>query len=214
MPEVEELELEQEQGEDIIEFASSEPIRIKTVLTGRTPILMHAYTSQTGPTQSTKLTDKYDDEWRKTAYVNPDGYLYVPDFCIEAMIQAAGAGRKVRKFYLKSFIASGVIVEEQYPRLTVKGKQITLDDVERNKWIFTCGAVVGKSRIDRHRVRLNDWELQFTIKLDSPIITPQVLSDILIDGSTRKGLLDQRPGSPNKPGKFGQFFVTKFEREN
>jgi hypothetical protein len=205
------MSIVEDEVEETIQLTARDPIVIDVTLTARTPMLMHKYSASVGPQESTPTTQKYDDEWRKTAYVDPEGFLYVPDTCIEAMILAAGRSRKVGKHYLKKYIASGVIVAEQFPRVTIKGKNITLSDVEKNHWVDTQGAIVGKSRIDRRRVRLSDWELRFTIKLDSPLITAEILKQILIAASTNEGLLDQRPGSPNKPGKFGQFYVSRFD---
>jgi hypothetical protein len=207
-------ELLEEELEQTLE--PSEPVTIDVILTARTPILMHKYSPAQGPKKMQAPTTSYLDEWKTTCYTDnikdpSNGHLCIPDYCIKATIMAAGRSKKIGKLYLKKYIASGVIINEQFPLVLVKGKAITIDDVEKNDWIHTCGAVVGKSRVDRRRARIANWELRFTIKLDSPLITPQILHEILIAASTNEGLLDQRPGSPNKPGEFGQFYVSKFE---
>jgi len=141
----------------------NEPIIIDVVLTGRTPLLMHKYSPNEGPKKMQTATTSYLDEWKKTVYTDnikepSKGYLCVPDYCIEAMIQFASIGKKVGKLPLKRYIASGVIVSEQFPLVLIKGKPVTIDDVEKNDWIDVRGAVVTKNRVDRRRALIEEGQ--------------------------------------------------------
>jgi len=194
-----------------VEMVQRERILIDIELTGLTAILIHKGTTVT-KTKSRRADAKYDQEWQQTCYVDSDGYVCIPDLNLEAMILAAGRSRKVGKHYLKKYIAYAVVVEQTMVRMLVNGKPVTLQDVADNDWIFVTGAVVDGKRIDRYRVQIPaGWQLRFQIGLDDCLLKPEMLHEILIDGGRQEGLCDWRPGAPKKPGKFGQFYVSRFD---
>jgi hypothetical protein len=53
-----------------------------------------------------------------------------------------------------------------------------------------------------------DWELDFTLELDTDIISLLLLRQIVDDAGKRVGLGDYRP---DKKGPFGKYVVTKWQ---
>ena len=63
-------------------------------------------------------------------------------------------------------------------------------------------------RILRHRPRFNDWAIEFSMNLDSEMLAPKLLREIVDAAGKRIGLGDFRPDCK---GPFGKFVVTKWE---
>jgi hypothetical protein len=66
-------------------------------------------------------------------------------------------------------------------------------------------------RILCHRPCFHDWRLAFTIKVDSDMISPKLLREIVDAAGRRIGLGDFRPDCK---GPFGKFVVTHWEESN
>jgi hypothetical protein len=62
----------------------------------------------------------------------------------------------------------------------------------------------------RHRARLDEWKLTFTINLDEEVFTPKFVRQLVDDGGKRVGLGDYRPATR---GPFGRFVVTEWSEE-
>ena len=60
----------------------------------------------------------------------------------------------------------------------------------------------------RHRAMFNDWELSFSLTLDTEVITPKMLRQIVDIAGKRIGLGDFRPQTK---GQFGRFVVTDWK---
>lgn len=66
-------------------------------------------------------------------------------------------------------------------------------------------------RITRHRAIFHDWELSFTIGLDTSILSVARLRDVIDAAGVRIGLGDFRPACK---GPFGKFVVTHWGEQN
>lgn len=64
-----------------------------------------------------------------------------------------------------------------------------------------------KGRVLRHRPRLDQWALSFTIDYDETLLTEAQVRRIVDDSGSRVGLLDFRP---ERKGPFGRFIVTSW----
>jgi len=64
-------------------------------------------------------------------------------------------------------------------------------------------------RIIRHRAIFNDWKLNFTLHLDSTLLAPKMLREIVDAAGSRIGLGDFRPQTK---GPFGKYVVTNWEQ--
>ena len=65
-------------------------------------------------------------------------------------------------------------------------------------------------RILAYRPMFDDWTLSFTVKLDTAIVGPKLLRQIVDDAGARIGLGDFRPASN---GPYGRFVVTKWAED-
>lgn len=65
-------------------------------------------------------------------------------------------------------------------------------------------------RILRHRACFTDWRLSFTLSLDTEILGPAILREVIDAAGKRVGLGDFRPACK---GPFGRFVVTHWEQE-
>ena len=63
-------------------------------------------------------------------------------------------------------------------------------------------------RIMRHRAMFHDWELSFSLTLDTEVITPKMLRQIVDIAGKRIGLGDFRPQTK---GQYGRFVVTDWK---
>lgn len=183
----------------------------KVELEGLTPLLMHKC-SNLEKTPTSPETD-YSNEWRGTAYIAADGKnnAICPAINIEAMLRDASKGQKIGKSPMTRLVPTGISVQEFEIDILSDGKTFTLDDIEKRNWIFRCPSVVQRKRIMRVRSCIPiGWTMNFTIDVTNSLLTKEIVKDLFVRSGYMAGLMDWRPGAP-KPGKFGQFDLTKFE---
>ena len=68
-----------------------------------------------------------------------------------------------------------------------------------------------KGRILRHRPRIDNWEIAFTLEYDNILLNEPQVRKIVDDMGSRVGLLDFRP---EKKGMFGRCIVTEWISNN
>lgn len=73
--------------------------------------------------------------------------------------------------------------------------------------LFVKRAKIGMSKHIRVRPRFSNWQASGTITVTDPMLTKDVLQDILTFAGARCGLCDWRPSSKS-PGQFGTFVAT------
>ncbi len=174
---------------------------------GISPLLIHRYAvnSKTNPIE-------YDEEWKKTTYINDQGHVFMPSVNIQACMFNGGKSIKKGRGSMAKFVYSSCILETISPEILLDKKPISLADIERNNWLNTTGAVVGTGRIDRIRTELPPgWEISFDLTLMSNMIAGKEIKEVLENAGFVAGLGDTRPSSPKKPGSYGRFEVTRFE---
>jgi len=180
-------------------------------IVGVTPLLMH----KCGiiEKKATSSATDYSEEWMTTVYLDQSQEkVAIPSMNVEAMLRDASKGHKIGKNFMTKVVPTGIMVNEfEIPLLDEKSKPITIEKIQSNNWLFSCVAVVQKSRINRVRACLPPgWNMTFSISVLNPILKPEIVQDLLDRAGYEAGLCDWRPGAP-KPGKFGQFEVEKFE---
>jgi hypothetical protein len=153
----------------------------------------------------------YSDEWKEKVYSNDKGECVIPSIILEASLFGASKGEKIGKNFLTRKIASGCQVEE-FDVPMYNGKKMMKDDIEKNNWLFSCPVVVGGKRVMRTRPMYPvGWKAKFHVLVyDDVFIKPDTLKYLIEKAGVECGLGDWRP-SAKKPGKFGQFEVSKFE---
>jgi len=183
----------------------------KIELTGSTPLLHNKIDIASLSKKKVRNAEtSYEDEWRRGTHINSNNEVIITDIILSAMLDNASKGEKIGKQTVRKLAASGVIINEDEINIMYNGKVITLDDIERNNWIFITpvrikGNVVLKSRT---MIPLG-WTATFTCSVITSQIDKDTLKGLFESAGRIAGLLDWRPSSP-KPGKFGQFDVTKF----
>jgi hypothetical protein len=96
-----------------------------------------------------------------------------------------------------------------YACLDIEGAEIPI--INQQPWRVDTRAVCIPStggRILAHRPMFDDWKLEFTVHLDTSIMGPGVLRQIVDDAGSRIGLGDFRP---SKKGPYGRFRVDHWE---
>lgn len=175
--------------------------RYRVEIEGIRPLLMHSCNSMLEESNNKTTRSKEHDpkvDAETALYKDAKGNIIVPSFCVLSCLresaknfQVPGKGKKT----YKNFIYAGIRMEvENIPLISENGWEIDAKTV-----------VVQRSRIVRARPRFDEWALIFTLEIIDPIITPQILKQIIEDAGKYNGLLDFRP-------LYGLFKLTKFER--
>ena len=173
----------------------------KLRIRGTRPLLMNSCSSMleeesTKPKRG-KGEYKPKEEAEKLLYKEGND-IVVPSFCVLACLRKSATNFKVpgrgKKTY-KDFIYSGIKIDPD---------NISL--ISEDGWVVDLRIVViNRARVPKARPKFENWELEFTIDILDPIITPSSLKEILIDAGKYNGLLDFRP-------LFGLFEVVTFEK--
>lgn len=129
--------------------------------------------------------------------------MWVPSTWISGALKHVSADYKMKgtKRTIKSVIGGAVVPTEE--KLFFKEK-FTIKDFE----VDSRPVVVNRARIMRHRPRLENWTLKFSLLVDDSLIDVDTLHELVIDAGNRAGLGDFRPP---KGGPFGRFKVTSWK---
>jgi len=149
-----------------------------------------------------RYTENSSDQVEETAYKTEEGKLYQPaEHILRAMAIAASTfrpdGGKPRRSYAKVFGSGLVQIEPS-------------EIIHKNQaWIVDSRPVKGKpkKKILRRRVRLPNWQLDFTIVVGDGL-TPEIIKNVLEKAGYYVGIGDFRP---QRKGPFGRFKITRFE---
>jgi len=193
-------------------------MQYRVKIKGNQPLLLHKYTVATVSEVPTRKTFglSYTDEWVKGTYGNEAGEVVIPAANIKASIYDGSKGQKKGKVALSRIVNSTLIISPFEPpikcKIDGKLKEITLEDIKANDWIYVCGAVVTGRRVDRSRTQLPiGWELEFEVMTKNDDLTKEDIKALLVSAGESAGIGDWRPSAPKKPGIFGTFNVVTFE---
>lgn len=184
-----------------------EKYMIKVTIKGTNNILLHKYTvTSTKPGPRSQIAN-YSDEWKKGTYLDMDNkYVILPWQNLMASIFDGCKGERLGKLYLTRLVHTSLRVLED-SHFLIKGKKITLQDIEDNDWIYLTGAVITGRRIDRSRTMLpKGWEATFMLWNKEPFDL-DLTKRIIETAGERAGIGDWRPSAPKKPGPYGTFEV-------
>ena len=180
---------------------------------GVTPLLMHAFTdaAQIAATEGTRNsavggTEEPREQAESCLYTDNDGNPIIPQPNLLRCIMDAGKffknGRSKVTTQKSSLIPACVdIAELAIPLVSENGWKVDTRPVR----IPATGG-----RILRHRPCFDDWRLTFTLELDTEIISPKLLREIVDAAGKRIGLGDFRPDTK---GPFGKFKVVHWEEQ-
>jgi hypothetical protein len=179
---------------------------VEVELTGITKLLMHAYNA------NKTMDGRNPDEWKEEVYLssNSSKHLVYPHWVIDAFMRNAAKGQKLAKSALNKILARGVVLTDLEVPVLVDGKQVTIKDIEANKWLWTTTVQIGKAKVQKTRVHLpQGWSIKFRFNVIEKVLLADSLKRFFEVAGYQEGLGQWRPGSP-KPGKFGQFICTRF----
>lgn len=195
-------------------------------LRGTNAILLHKYTTATVSEPGSRITTKdsanYVDEWVKGTYFNKEGQVVIPWKNLMACLFDGAKGMKKGKTALTRVVYTSLMVQSPEIVLLFDGKPITKEDILKNDWLDTCGAVISGRRVDRTRTMIpgspkvpgvdeKSWELNFEIITKDEILSKEDIQKIIERAGLAAGLGDWRPSSPKKPGSYGTFELVSLE---
>lgn len=178
---------------------------IEVTIKGVSPLLMHRFSEQEQAKVASRTSKRLGFKKpgaaaEEAAYRLPNGGgLYQPaEHIRQAIVGAAGYHKQGRRSAATS-AAAGIFVEpEAIPHKS--------GDYEVDSRPVVVPATRG--RVMRHRPRLDDWELSFTILYDESLFDESLVRAILDDAGQKVGIGDFRP---SKRGPFGRFMVTEWK---
>ena len=184
---------------------------IEIKIEGITPLLCNGFTDErqqqsTNGTSATYAADRGTPQEQASAklYRGIDGKtLVIPQPNLLSCIIAAGKYFKAGKTKVTT-IKSSIIPS----CVDIEGVEIPIEHEER--WTVDTRPVRIPStggRILAHRPIFNDWALEFTVNLDTEIISVRLFREIVDAAGKRIGLGDFRPDCK---GPFGKFVVTRW----
>lgn len=125
------------------------------------------------------------------------GELYIPSENLRrAMVNGAAYEKGRGRSTLQKFAAAAIFIHPDVLTLGVE------------EYVIDSRAVVvpaTKGRVVRHRPRLDEWKLKFTLEYDDTLLTERQLRATLDHTGSKVGLCDFRP---EKKGPYGRFMTT------
>lgn len=188
--------------------------RYQVKLKGTTPLLQHRMREEELfallGTKSERKKDKTERTPREIAeeyaYKNGDGFV-VPTSYVVGAFRAVASEYKQKNSQRKSIksIAGGIFRPENEfePLLYDSGLPIKDFEVDIRK-----GTNHQKGAIAICRPRFDKWNLEMTVQVDTDLVSPEMVFEILNDAGKRSGIGSFRV---SKGGYFGQFQATEFK---
>jgi hypothetical protein len=174
--------------------------KVRCTIQGTSALLMHAYPMD-GDGDVPAKNQTPEEQAERGAYRDPDtGELYIPGVAIQRCLVGAAAYSKGKgRASLQKPVAACVLVSPE--RVSLGATKYRIDS-------RPVVIPATKGRVVRHRPRLDNWEVTFTVEYDPALLTEKELRTVVDDAGSRVGLLEFRP---EKKGPFGRFMVTSWE---
>lgn len=188
-------------------------MHIDIVISGVTPLLMNRFTEEAAlaATNSTRTSAGAREQGTpreqatKRVYVDEGGNVVIPQPNLLRCIMEGGRFFKIGKKQVTTQKTSLIPACVDIPALVLKLQYREPWDVDtRPVRIPATGG-----RILCHRPLFNEWAIAFTLELDTDILNPKLLRDIIDAAGKRIGLGDFRPDTK---GPFGKFVVTAWHQ--
>lgn len=187
---------------------------IECTIEGTTPLLCNRFTdaAQQAATSGTRLSGNGDrgsprEQAEQKLYIGHDGSPMIPQPNLFRCLIDAGtffkAGKSKVTTQKSSLIPACVEVDG-----------IELPIAHREPWDVDTRAVRIPStggRILCHRPAFNDWRLSFTLRVDTDLMSPRLMREIVDAAGRRIGLGDFRPACK---GPFGKFVVVAWAEQS
>lgn len=175
--------------------------RISVEMRGISPLLMHSF-----PLVPIEAIEKKTPEEQAeiAAYRDPETrVLYIPGVNVQrCLVSAASYSKGKGRSNLVRQAAACLLVEPQ--RISLGTKIFEIDS-------RPVVVPATKGRVVRHRPRLDNWKIAFTIEYDETLLDEKQVRQIVDNAGSRVGFLDYRP---EKKGPFGRAMVTEWKLES
>jgi len=172
----------------------------KVTMKSMSPLLMHKF-----PLEPIEAMEKKtpEEQAELVAYRIPgNGNLCIPGEAVQrAFVAGATYSKGKGRASLQKQAAACLLVSPTYLDLGVKDYMI---DSRKVRIPSTKGSVV------RHRPRLDEWEITFTIEWDETLLSEVQVRRIVDDTGQRVGFLDFRPACK---GPFGRSIVVHWDNK-
>jgi hypothetical protein len=186
-------------------------MEIDIAIQGRTPLICNRFTDEQaqgssgghGPSSAAaERGTPLEIAWSKLYLVNNKPVIPQPNLlrCLIDGGQFHKAGKKQITTKKESML---------YACVDIDG--VAIEIIHKQPWKVDTRPVVIPStggRILCHRPMFDDWRLEFTVNLDTSIVSQSLFRLICDDAGNRIGLADYRP---SKKGPYGRFHIVKWE---
>jgi len=185
-------------------------MEIQCTIKGVTPILFNRFHEENEIKVSSGISavhighkDIPREAARKTAYIDDNETLYYPMQNVFAAIIEAGRFHKLGKSKVStlktSLVPAGLSIKEVI-------SSFNTEDFEVDSRSVVIPATGG--RIMKHRARLDEWQLSFTLIIDEDVFDERIARILVDDAGKKVGIGDFRP---SKRGLFGKFVVIEWQ---
>lgn len=183
-------------------------------ITGTTPLICNRFTdaaaeSATNGTRSSMATADRgtpQDVCASKLYTGIDGAAMIPQPNLLRCLIEGGRFHKVGKSQVTTAKSSML-----FACVDIEGAEVPI--IHKQPWKVDTRAVRIPStggRILAHRPMFDDWALSFVMDIDTDIMSPKLMRQIVDDAGKRIGLGDFRPATK---GPYGRFVVTRWAEE-
>lgn len=189
-------------------------IEVVVTVEGIAPLLQNKYdVAAQSIVKNTKAAKKADVTPRevaeKAANKLDDGSLYIPTAAFARAIRDAGSQHKLTtsRKSVKAVVPAAILMLEEVALLHAPGnqkKQIKTFEVDSRRVVnpTTRGAM------PCHRPRIEKWATTFHIRINTGILEPKMIHQLLTEAGMTLGVGDFRP---ERGGPFGMFRVTSWD---
>lgn len=173
--------------------------KVEVMMKSISPLLMNRFPLE--PVEAIAKKTK-EEQAEIAAYKTPKGELYIPGVAVQrALINSAVYSKGKGRASLQKTAAACILVTPEWILLGA------------NEYVIDSRPVVNpptKGRIIRHRPRLDEWQITFTIQYEDTLLTEKQIRKIVDDAGNLVGFLDFRPACK---GQYGRSMVIEWKRE-
>jgi len=181
---------------------------INVTIQGTSPLLQHRFSEESERQVSTSkrasISTERDPraEAEKVCYRAKDNRLYQPSTHIMQACRAAGKYHKIGRKQVDRLVMAGMsLVETELMHDTEEF------EVDSRPVVIPST----KGRVMRHRPRLDNWKLSFTLLIDDGVFDENMARTLIDDAGRRIGIGDFRP---ERGGPFGRFVVIEWKKNS
>lgn len=179
---------------------------LKVKIIGTSPLIFHKWSEKAKKMILDKQQKKAgagkheirnpQEEYETSIYRDSEGNVAFPALCIKQAI--VGAARNIEGVTMALLRESVFIVGDKDGLIPVKHEEMTMrEDMVR----------VGMGTADlRYRAQVTDWSMEFIVKINADVISPEQTLNLLQTAGFSCGLGEWRP---ERNGDYGTFEVEK-----